>query len=65
MIVSASYRTDIPAFYARWFLCRLAAGWCSVANPYGGGAHEVSLLPEKVDGFVFWTRNIGPLLARA
>jgi len=23
VIVSASYRTDIPAFYARWFLRRL------------------------------------------
>ena len=62
MIVSASYRTDIPAFYARWFLRRLDAGWCAVANPYGGGTYEVSLRPGEVDGFVFWTRNIKPLL---
>ncbi len=62
MIVSASYRTDIPAFYARWFRRRLEAGGCLVANPYGGGTHEVSLRPGEVDGFVFWTRNIGPLL---
>jgi hypothetical protein len=63
VIVSASYRTDIPAFYARWFLRRLSAGACSVANPYGGGTYDVSLLPGEVDGFVFWTRNIKPLLS--
>jgi hypothetical protein len=63
VIVSASYRTDIPAFYARWFLNRLAAGYARVANPYGGGTYEVSLNPGDVDGFVFWTRNMRPLLA--
>ncbi len=62
MIVSASYRTDIPAFYAEWFMNRLRAGFCRVANPYGGGVHEVSLRPADVDGFVFWTRNLRPLL---
>ena len=62
MIVSASYRTDIPAYYTRWLLARLAAGFCSVANPYGGPAYRVSLAPGTVSGFVFWTRNLGPLL---
>ena len=62
VIVSASYRTDIPAFYADWFMRRLAAGYCRVANPYGGGDYEVLLTPEAVDGFVFWTRNMRPLL---
>ena len=62
LIVSASYRTDIPAFYAPWFLRRLEAGYCRVANPYGGGSYEVSLKPDAVDGFVLWTRNVRPLL---
>ena len=62
MIVSASYRTDIPAFYAGWFLARLAAGDAQVASPYGGGGYRVSLRPGAVDGFVFWTRNMAPLL---
>ncbi|MBU2090420.1 MAG: DUF1848 domain-containing protein, partial [Alphaproteobacteria bacterium] len=62
MIVSASYRTDIPAFYAEWFARRLAAGYCDVANPYGGKPYRVALDDSTVDGFVFWTRNIGPLL---
>lgn len=62
MIVSASYRTDIPAFYADWFLRRLRAGYCRVANPYGGGARDVSLAADAVDGFVLWTRNMAPLM---
>ncbi|HEY0835698.1 MAG TPA: DUF1848 domain-containing protein, partial [Azospirillum sp.] len=60
MIVSASYRTDIPAFYGRWFLNRLAAGYARVANPYGGPPGRVELTRGAVDGFVFWTRNLGP-----
>jgi len=62
LIVSASYRTDIPGFYAEWLMNRLRAGFCRVANPYGGRVHEVSLRPADVDGFVFWTRNLRPLL---
>src|SRR5512147_2784929 len=62
MIVSASYRTDLPAFYGHWFLGRLAAGSARVRNPYGGGVQEIALTPQAVDGFVFWTRNIGPFL---
>ncbi len=64
MIVSASYRTDIPALYGDWFLCRLAIGEARVANPYGGPPYIVSLRPGAVDGFVLWTRNIGPLAGR-
>lgn len=60
MIVSASYRTDIPAFYARWFLNRLRAGYCRTVNPYGRQVSTVALTREAVDGFVFWTRNAGP-----
>ncbi len=62
MIVSASYRTDIPAFYGAWFENRLKAGYCMVANPYGGKPYRVGLDREAVDGLVFWTRNPGPFL---
>ena len=64
MLISASYRTDIPAFYGEWFRNRLRAGFCRVVNPYGGPPSRVSLLPEDVDGFVFWTKNLGPFLPR-
>ncbi|RKQ68679.1 DUF1848 domain-containing protein [Oceanibaculum indicum] len=62
MIVSASYRTDIPAFHGDWFQMRLRAGYCLVASPYGGKPYRVALTAEAVDGFVFWTRNAGPFL---
>jgi hypothetical protein len=61
VIVSASYRTDIPAFYATWFRRRLAAGFAMVASPYGGPPYRVGLGAGAVDGFVLWTRNIAPL----
>ena len=60
MIVSASYRTDIPALYGRWFVNRLVAGWARAVNPYGGPPVRVGLTPAEVDGFVFWTRNLEP-----
>lgn len=63
MIVSASYRTDIPAFYGRWFVNRLTAGWCRTTNPYGGPPGRVDLTANAVDGFVFWTRNLEPFAA--
>lgn len=60
MIVSASYRTDIPAFYGPWFLNRLEAGYTRTVNPYGGQVSTVPLTVDAVDGFVFWTRNLEP-----
>jgi hypothetical protein len=61
MIISASRRTDIPAFYARWFMNRIRAGFCEVPNPFNRQQVSfVSLLPEDVDVIVFWTRNPRP-----
>lgn len=62
MIISASYRTDIPAFYGDWLMNRLRAGFCLVRNPYGGQISRVSLSPGDIDGLVLWTKNIGPFL---
>lgn len=62
MIVSASYRTDIPTFYGEWFLHRLRAGSCRVINPYSRQAYQVSLRREDIDGFVFWTKNVAPFV---
>ncbi|MBR9972652.1 DUF1848 domain-containing protein [Magnetospirillum sulfuroxidans] len=61
MIVSASYRTDIPAFYAPWFENRFRAGFAKVVNPYGGPPATIALR-QNVDGFVFWTRNAQPFV---
>jgi hypothetical protein len=63
MIISASYKTDIPAFYGDWFINRLRAGYCRMVNPYNRNQIvRISLRREDVDGFVFWTKNIGPFL---
>lgn len=62
MIVSASYKTDVPTFYGEWFMNRLRAGYCKMVNPYNQRTIRVSLAPHDVDGFVFWTKNITPFL---
>ena len=63
MIISASRRTDIPAFYTPWFMNRIRAGFCLVPNPYNPRQmSRVSLVPAEVDAIVFWTRNPRPLL---
>jgi hypothetical protein len=63
MIISASRRTDIPAFYTPWLMNRLRAGFCLVPNPVNPRqVSHVSLKPQDVDVIVFWTRNAAPLL---
>lgn len=63
MIISASRRTDIPAFYGQWFVERLRAGFVYVRNPfYPRQVSMVTLDPGLVAGIVFWTKNPGPLL---
>ena len=34
MILFASGRTDIPAFYSKWFINRVKAGFVDVRNPF-------------------------------
>ncbi|MBI4863719.1 MAG: DUF1848 domain-containing protein [Candidatus Riflebacteria bacterium] len=63
MIISASRRTDIPAFYTRWFMNRIRAGHSMVANPFRRDQiRRVSLLPQDVDVLVFWSKNPAPML---
>jgi hypothetical protein len=64
LIISASYKTDIPTFYAKWFRARLKAGFCRMMNPYNRRQHyTVPLRGDSVDGFVFWTKNATPFTA--
>ena len=63
-IISASRRTDIPAFYTDWLLNRLAEGFCDVLHPYTKMMFRVSLKPEDVGAIVFWSKNYGPLLPK-
>lgn len=62
-IISASRRTDIPAFYAEWFMSRIRASHCHVTNPFNARqVTTVSLKPEDVTAIVFWTRNARPMM---
>ena len=62
MIISASRRTDIPAFYSQWFLNRLREGYVYVRNPMNASQiSKVSLATEVVDCIVFWTKNALPM----
>lgn len=63
MIISASRRTDIPAYYSEWFFNRIKEGFAMVRNPMN--MHQISkinLSPDVVDGIVFWTKNPMPML---
>jgi hypothetical protein len=61
MIVSASRRSDIPAFKGEWFMERLREGAVRVAGPFRAGRErEVNLKREAVDAFVFWSRDPRP-----
>jgi hypothetical protein len=62
MIISASRRTDIPAFFPTWFFNRARTGHCIVSNPVSGKPYRVSLQPDDVDAIVFWSKNPRPLL---
>jgi len=62
MIISASRRTDIPAFYSEWFMNRIREGYCTVPNPFNSKQISVvDLSLRNVEAIVFWTRNPKPL----
>ncbi len=60
-VISASRRTDLPAFYTPWLMGRIRAGYCHWINPFSGAVYRVSLRPEDTLAFVFWTRHPRPL----
>ncbi|WP_064042193.1 DUF1848 domain-containing protein [Methylomonas koyamae] len=63
MIISASRRTDIPAFYTPWFMNRAREGFLLTRNPFNASQiRRISLKPSDVDVIVFWTRNPSKLM---
>jgi DNA repair photolyase len=61
-IISASRRTDIPAFYSDWFMNRIRAGYAVFKNPFSGQPVQVDLNPDAVHSIVFWTKDAAPLV---
>jgi hypothetical protein len=55
VIVSASRATDIPAFYADWFMARLRRGYVRWENPHNRKSQYISFAKTRV--VVFWSKN--------
>ncbi|MCD8071576.1 MAG: DUF1848 domain-containing protein, partial [Alistipes sp.] len=63
MIISASRRTDIPAFHSAWFMNRIQEGFVIVnTHQNSGKLYRVPLTPDTVDCIVFRTKNPAPML---
>ena len=59
VVISASRATDIPAFYADWFMHRLRTGYVRWTNRFNGNPMYVSFTRTRV--IVFWTKNPEPM----
>jgi hypothetical protein len=62
IVISASRRTDIPAFFMPWFMAGIDAGHFEVRNPYNGQTVSVPASLQSVHSIVFWSKNFGPFL---
>lgn len=62
MIINTGQRTDIPAFYSKWFINRIREGYVLVRNPYYPSLVTKFLLnPDVVDVIGFCTKNPRPM----
>lgn len=63
MIINSGSRTDIPAFYSKWFMNRIREGYVMVRNPYyPEQVTRYRLDPAVVDVLAFCTKNPEPML---
>lgn len=63
MILQTGMRTDIPAFYAEWFIYRIKEGYVMVRNPYKPSLVTKYIInPDVVDLIAFCTKNPAPML---
>ncbi len=61
MILNVSGRTDIVAFYTKWFINRYKEGYIDVRNPYY--SKQVSrIYIDNVDLILFCTKNPTPII---
>ena len=64
MILSVSRRTDIPAFYSKWFINRINEGFLYVINPFNRKqVSKIELNQDTIDLFVFWTKDPEPMIS--
>ena len=62
MILNTGTRTDIPAFFHRWFLNRIEEGFVCSKNPYNNEIYRYDISPEVVDCICFCSKNPKPLV---
>jgi hypothetical protein len=62
IVISASRRTDIPAFYMDWFMEQIKKGRFEVTNPYNRHKFIVPATPEQIHTIVFWSKNFAPFI---
>ena len=62
IVISASRRTDIPAFYMDWFINQIDKGFFEVINPYNRKKSMIAATPDKVHTLVFWSKNFDPFI---
>ena len=56
-VISASRRTDMPAWYSDRLSAFIRKGFAEVHNPYSGKSSIVDLSPDCVHTMVFWSKN--------
>ena len=62
MILNTGTRTDIPAFYSKWFLNRIEGGFVLSKNPYNNQIYKYNFDPKTVDVICFCSKNPKPLV---
>jgi hypothetical protein len=62
IVISASRRTDIPAFYMEWFMGQVRQGFFEVVNPYNQRLSKVLATPDLIHTIVFWSKDFGPFI---
>jgi hypothetical protein len=62
IVISASRRTDIPAFYMDWFMEQIKKEVFEVTNPYNRRKFLVPATTDNVHTIVFWSKNFAPFI---
>jgi hypothetical protein len=62
IVISASRRTDIPAFYMDWFMERIDIGFFETVNPFNRKKTIVPATTDHVHTIVFWSKNFNQFI---
>jgi len=62
IVISASRRTDIPAFYMDWFMSGLHKGFFCIHHPYHRKKMIIPAPSESIHSIVFWSKNYEPFI---